>query len=206
MTYQFDENDLTREKSLFSIYLLARRIRPSRLTLYVSFAAAGLLAVNAFWLPTPSHILLQDSRRWAELGLNFATTTLGFLVAGYTIFATLADPKMMLSMMDHIDKETGLPTLKANHIKFMKVMIDFIVCIVLYIFVILYCQSSGLFSNLVDSIHFLRDAKSVLTRFGYVGIGASLVYLVMILQSYVFNVYAVVMNMLRWEYHKNNRR
>lgn len=202
MTYQFNEVDLTGEKSLWEVFILSRRVALSKLSCYVSLAAAGLLIINAFHFSTPTEIILRDLRRWAEVGLSFAVTTLGFLVAGYTIFATVADPKMMLAMMEHQDKETRLPTLKANHIKFMKVMIDYLLWILVYVFVMIYCQPGGMLANIARSMPNSLCVKSSLSRIGYVAIGTSLVYLIMILQSYIYNIYAVVMNMLRWEKHK----
>jgi hypothetical protein len=164
---------------------------------------ASALLIAAFRFSVPTEIILRDTRKWAEIGLSYAITTLGFLIAGYTIFATVADPKMMLAMMEHIDSETGLPTLKVNHVKFMKVLIDYIIWIFIYTLVILFGQSQGLASHLVYSLPnggFIRD---VLSRFAYVAIGASFAYLLMMLQAYVFNIYAIVMNMLRWERHNN---
>lgn len=203
MTYQYSEEELTSEKSLLSVFWLSRRIRISKLSFWVSLAVCALLCANAFHFYTPTAIILRDARKWAEAGLGFAVTTLGFLVAGYTIFATVADPKMMLAMMEHQDKETHLPTLKANHIKFMKVLIDYVIWVFAYILVMLYGQPDGLMANVINSLPSPQCAKSIVSRISYVVIGTSLVYLVMMLQAYIFNIYAIVMNMLRWEHHKS---
>jgi len=37
----------------------------------------------------------------------------------------------------------------------------------------------------------------------YAGIGGSFVYLLLMLKSFVFNIYMIVMNSLRWEYRQN---
>jgi hypothetical protein len=164
---------------------------------------ASALLITAFRFSVPTEVVLRDTRKWAEIGLSYAITTLGFLIAGYTIFATIADPKMMLAMMEHTDKETGLPTLKVNHIKFMKVLIDYIIWIFIYILVVLFGQPEGLASHLVSSLPNGDCIRDVLSRVAYVVIGASFAYLLMMLQGYVFNIYAIVMNMLRWERYNN---
>ena len=112
---------------------------------------------------------------------------------------------MMLAMMEHQDKETQLPTLKANHIKFMKVLIDYVICVFGYILILLYGQPEGLTANAINSLPSHQYIKSVVSRISYVATGTSLVYLIMMLQAYIFNIYAIVMNMLRCEYHKNNQ-
>lgn len=199
----YDPRDLTSEKDLWSVFLLSRKVKPSRFSLWVTLLVASALLLTAFRFSVPTEAILRDTRKWAEIGLSYAITTLGFLIAGYTIFATVADPKMMLAMMEHTDSETGLPTLKVNHIKFMKVLIDYILWIFIYILVVLFGQPEGLVSHLVSSLPNGGCIKDVLSRFAYVTIGASFAYLLMMLQAYVFNIYAIVMNMLRWERHNN---
>jgi hypothetical protein len=200
----YDPKDLTSEKDLWSVFLLSRKVRPSRLSLWVTLLVASALFIAAFRFSVPTDTILRDTRKWAEVGLSYAITTLGFLVAGYTIFATVADPKMMLAMMEHTDSETGLPTLKVNHIKFMKVLIDYIIWIFVYILVVLFCQPEGLVSHLVFTLPNGSCVRDMLSRFAYVTIGASIAYLLMMLQAYVFNIYAIVMNMLRWEQHNKS--
>jgi hypothetical protein len=89
--------------------------------------ASVLLSVNAFAFSTPTSVIVQDLRRWSEIGLNFSVTTLGFLVAGYTIFATLSNPAMMAALLNFNDSETGFSKLKANHLKLIKPIIEFII-------------------------------------------------------------------------------
>jgi hypothetical protein len=200
----YDPRDLTSEKDLWSVFLLSRKIKPSKISFFVTLLVASALFVTAFHFSVPTGLILRDTRKWAEVGLSYAITTLGFLIAGYTVFATVADPKMMLKMMEHTDSETGLPTLKVNHIKLVKVLMDYILWIFVYILVLLFGQSQGLVSHLVSSLPNGDCIKDVLSRVAYVTIGASFAYLLMMLQAFVFNIYAIVMNMLRWEWHNTH--
>lgn len=170
-----------------------------------------MLGCNAFLLEPNVGVLLNDTRKWAALGLSFSITTLGFLIAGFTIFATLSRPNMMLAMMDHINEKTGLPTLKYNFFSFMKVFIAYIFFSLFYLFVVLFGQDGGFLSNVV---RFIPDSDCVrvgMIQMGYIISGVSFVYLILLLKSFVFNIYATVMNFLRWEYvqeierKKNNR-
>lgn len=203
MAYQFDPADLTSEKSLWSVFVLSRRIRPSWVQAAINLLAAALLVINAFVLQQSVAPLLADARAWASNGFNFTITTLGFLIAGFTIFMTVAKPEMMLAMMDHLDKETGLPTLKKNLFAFMRVFIAFLVCAGIFLCVLLFCQPGGVVPSLVNLIPASDCVRNIIIRLGYVIVGSSFVYLLLMLKSFIFNVYAIVMNILRWEHSKS---
>lgn len=201
MAYQFDPNELTSEKSLLDVYKLSRRLSPSKFQIFAMLLTSLILAVNAFYFVTEDNALLNDVRGWAELGFNFSITTLGFLIAGFTIFATLSKPEMMLAMMAHKNKETSLPTLKYNFFAFMKVFIAYIFIAAMYLSIILFGQTGGFISNLIPLIPGGDCLRSILIKTFYVLVGVSFVYLLLLLQTYIFNIYSVVMNFLRWEHH-----
>lgn len=202
MSYKFNDSELTKEKSLWEVYRLSRKIKPSRFQIAIVSIAVVLLVLNAFFMEEDVSVLMSDARAWAVTGFNFTITTLGFLIAGFTIFATLSKPKMMLAMMDHTDKETGLPTLKCNFFSFMKVFVVYIFCATIYLFAILFGQKGGFFSNAFGYFSCGVAMKVLMVKLSYVFFGGSFVYLLLVLRTFVFNIYAIVMNSLRWEYHQ----
>lgn len=202
MTYSFKDSDLTSEKSLWDVYKLSRRILPNKFQVSIVVTVTVLLALNSFILTDDNSVVLNDVRKWAEMGFNFSITTLGFLIAGFTIFATLSKPKMMLAMMDHINKETGLPTLKYNFFAFMKVFIAYILFSFLFLTIVLFGQKGGVLGNVIDLLPHSSCIKLILIKTFYAIVGGSFVYLLLLLKSFVFNIYAIVMNFLRWEYHQ----
>jgi len=203
MTYNFKESELTSEKSLWDVYKLSRNILPSNTQVITIFSTMLLLGVNAFFLEDNISIILNDTRAWASMGFSFSITTLGFLIAGFTIFATLSKPKMMLAMMEHTNTKTGLPTLKYNFFAFMNVFIAYIVFALVYLLIILLGQKGGFLANIVSFFSYALFIKLALIKMSYVIIGSSFVYLLLLLQSFVFNIYSIVMNFLRWEYRQN---
>ena len=203
MIYKFNDSELTSEKSLWDVYILSRRILPSKIHLLIVLIVSFLLALNAFAFEKNIGIILSDVRLWAKMGFSFSITTLGFLIAGFTIFATLAKPKMMLAMMDHTHKETGLPTLKYNFFAFMNVFIAYISLSVVYLCVVIFGQKGGMLSNVIEVIPYSECLKISLIKISYVFIGSSFIYLLLLLKSYIFNIYTIVMNFLRWEYHQD---
>lgn len=204
MLYNFKDSDLTKEKSLWDIYKLSRKIYPGKLQFFIIFFVALMLFINAFLFDTDLSNIISDTRLWAGMGFNFSITTLGFLIAGFTIFSTLSKPRMMLAMMDHINEETGLPTLKYNFFTFMKVFITYIIFSLLYLLVILIGQEGGFVSQLIKMIPDSLCLKVIVVKLAYIVIGASFVHLLLLLKSFIFNIYAIVMNFLRWEYHQED--
>lgn len=205
--YSFNPEDITKEKSLLDIYRQAFFIFPGRLHISIVTSVLLCLAINAFFLEKNADILLSNLREWATFGFNFSITTLGFLVAGFTIFATLTKPKMMLAMMEHKNKKFDLPTLKYNFFVFIKVFISYISLAVIYAIVMILGQKNGFLSNFIDFLFNLCDAnpyamKVFVSKLGYALIGSSLVHLLLQLKSFIFNIYIIVMNLLRWEYYE----
>ncbi|MEZ9038676.1 MULTISPECIES: hypothetical protein [Vibrio] len=198
--YRFNPNELTQEKSLWDIYKKAFLIFPSRLQVITIFIVALGLGFNAFYFEEDISVLLSDIRNWSSFGFNYSITTLGFLIAGFTIFATLTKPDMMLAMMDHPNKKYKLPTLKYNFFVFMKVFVSYIFFSMVYVTIILLGQKNGFIGNFIDLIPHSIEIKKTIIKIGYIIIGCSFIHLLMQLKSFIFNIYMIVMNMLRWEH------
>lgn len=200
MAYNFEPSELTSEKSLWDVYIQCKKLPYNRTHVIIMIIVTALLSLNSIVLETNISALLKNVRDWAAMGFNFSITTLGFLIAGFTIFATLSKPKMMLAMMEHTNSETGLKTLKYNFFAFMKVFIAYIWASMLFVLVVLFGQSDGLLSNLVSMLPNANCIKFVIIKSMYVYLGVTFVYLILLLTTFVFNIYAIVMNFLRWEY------
>lgn len=193
--------DITKEKNLWDVYLLCRKISISTPHLCIMLAAIIFLIINSFVIEENLSHLLSDIRNWSTVGFNFAVTTLGFLIAGFTIFATLSKPDMFLTMMAIPHRETKMPTLKYNFMAFMKVFISFIACTFIYLFVILFCQTNGIAGNVIQLLPYNEEIKSIVIKTTYCIIGVSLIYLVLVVKTFIFNIYAIVMHSIRWELH-----
>ncbi|WP_219566484.1 hypothetical protein, partial [Vibrio parahaemolyticus] len=114
MSYSFDPAELTKEKSLWDVYKECRKLPSNTAHSVILIVTVSLLALNSIVLEDNATALLKNIRDWSSMGFNFSITTLGFLIAGFTIFATLSKPKMMLAMMEHVNPQSGLRTLKYN--------------------------------------------------------------------------------------------
>lgn len=202
MKLNFDEEELTREKSLWDIYVLSRKIKPSKFNEIFMCLSIMLIFVRSLFVD--SSILLNEAREWSEIGFNSSISTLGFLVTGFAIFATLTQPKMFLIMMEHKHKKSDLPYLKYNLFCFIKVFVYYIFFIFLYLFVILFGGKDGLFENLIFLISFneIIPLKEFSIKLINIIMASSMLFLLLQLKTFIFNIYAIVMNNLRWEYRK----
>lgn len=199
MKYNFNPNDLTTEKSLWDIFILSIRIKSSRFNKSVIALSIICLLVYVYIFQKNISTLLMEIRSLSLLALNFSITVLGFLIAGFTIFATLSKPGMLLRMMEIEHKESGLPYLKYNFIAFMRIFIYYIVIIFFYMSIILLGNKNGIVSVIVSYLPKAPFVKDNIIKISYVAIGTSLIYLILLLKTFIFNIYSIVMNQLRWE-------
>lgn len=188
------------------MYWLSRAIKPSKFQFFSILLVMLALGVNAFALESDISVILEDTRKWATSGFNFSITTLGFLIAGFTIFATLSKPEMMLAMMAHKNKKTNLPTLKYNFFTFMKVFIMYIAFSVVYLTIELFGQNGGLFANAIALMPYSECLKIASIKLAYIIVGSSFFYLLLLLKTFIFNIYTITMNFLRWEYRELKRK
>lgn len=200
MDFKFDPNELTEEKSLWKIYLNCRKLKLNKFNVAVGIISFLLFIANTFSPKMNTEFMLKEIQKWATFGLSFSVSTLGILLAGFTIFASLSKPKMLLAMMDHTDKSTGLKTLKMNFYPFILVFIVYLFFSFLYLAIMILGTSNGIISYLLDLIPKCYKVKEVLLTVSYAFTGTSFVYLLIMLKSFIFNIYAVVMNFLRWEH------
>jgi hypothetical protein len=191
---------LTKEKNLFDIFWLSSKITTGKLHRFIVCLSFILLAHYSFFLATSADLSLQI-REWGSFGIEFSITTLGFLIAGFTIFATLSKPHIMLTMMTVNNKDVNLPYLKYFFFTFMKVFITYISFSVIYLSIIIFGSKGGYFSKLILLL-FTTDAAEVKWWFLksiYPFLGASFFHLILLLKSFVFNTYISVMTFLRFE-------
>ena len=201
MSFSFNAGELTKEKSLCDIYHSAKRIKLSKFNKYFMIFVFFAVSVRSFYLSDDVIILLEETRKWSEIGFNSSIAILGFLIAGFTIFATLTKPSMLLTMMEHRHNETDLPYLKYNFFCFMRVFIYYIIFIIIYLSVMLFGSKDGLFEFFIKSLPYSDCIRIFSIKFCNVIIGSSLLFLILQLKTFIFNIYSIVMNSLRWEYH-----
>ncbi|EBA14407.1 hypothetical protein RSK20926_02022, partial [Roseobacter sp. SK209-2-6] len=94
----------TKEKSLREVYWKARKVGSTRTNLVVPVVVVvlfGLLAVgdNCFDLSIlPTSALKALLGQVADIGFTLTTAILGFLIAGFSIFASITRPEIFAGL------------------------------------------------------------------------------------------------------------
>ncbi|MGH8073502.1 MAG: hypothetical protein ACREO4_05450 [Lysobacter sp.] len=188
----------TKEKSLWAIYIQARRIPTNKFNA-VTTLLVFLGAVVTSWLSEAStSATIKMVREFATLGFNGALTVLGFLVAGFTIFATISNPNMLIRMgaMRHL--ESGLSWLKFTFFILIRTFLYFLVFAVFCYLVIFFGGSGGLVATLVKLSPYPREVTFALAKIAFVVMATFQYFLLVQLKSFIFNVYHSVVAALRW--------
>lgn len=207
---EFNSDELTEEIGLLDIYKVSRSKLPrSRINDFSTLAIFTMLIIYAFFSNETSSSLLEKVRKWSEIGFSFSAGILGFLIAGFTIFATVSDKSLFVEMSKIVDKKSGLSYLKYNFFTLMYVFIAYVGFAVLCLLIQLLCGSSGFLSILVRWVSLDNNfliSKRILSGVGIVVVGTYFFYVLIILQSFIFNIYHIVMTSIRWEIEKNNNK
>lgn len=206
MTRKSDSSVFTSEKSFFSIYKGTLLLKPSTSNNIVFFLSVVFFGYYILNTSESEKILLNRARDWAMLGITFATTLLGFLIAGFTVFSSFTSREIFIKSAFVDDPNTkGLSYLKSFFFVFMKVFIYY-VAFVFFSFVsyFLLGENSVLKEvcdiNGFDSYRIVLNCSKICIFISAVWV----IYLVLLLKSFIFNIYHVVMMTLRYEYEKSS--
>jgi hypothetical protein len=207
--YDFDPSDLTQESNLWNIYWLSLKLPVSWFNLISTWILLGTLVVHMLLSEKTTSIMAEEVRSLVDTGFNFASSILGFLIAGFTIFATLNKPDLFMTMAKIKEDKTGLSYLKYNFFTFMKVFIHYVSFITICLLIKLLASPSGTLSVSIDFLSIYIDLlkpaaiKHTIVVIGFALLGAWFFYLIMLLKSFIFNVYHIVMTSVRWEFESN---
>lgn len=203
-------SDLTKERSLFQLYKISYKFETNRFNLITTLIVAILLTIYSYLAWNKPEILLNTYTKYIDIGLTFATSILGFLVAGFTIFVTVTKTELFIEMAKKRYEESD-----QSYFKY--VISCFVIAFVHYVSYLFVCLMSNLllgpdgFSLLIYNelmaiptiSLYLPLIKKTLTAIGVIGIGSWSAYLVLLLKSFIFNIYSTIALAVRWEIEKS---
>jgi hypothetical protein len=194
------QDRLTREKSLLAVYRKARKVASApinaRFAGGVFVALVLALAANAWFdMPiAPYSSLILGIREVADAGFAFTTAILGFLIAGFAIFASITKPGVfiLLAKLDH--KKEGISRLQFIFFNFLLVFIHFLTFLGLCLMVKVTLYSGGPLSG---ALRWLAESRQLVIVIGaslmFAAMTAWLVFLLMLLKSFIWNLYQAVL-------------
>ena len=195
--------DLLKEKSLWKVYITSRRIAFSKINI-----GAGLLVAFAVTVPAlrakSTTVLADQLLVFATMGFSLCIAQLGFLLAGFSFFATVADKEMFCRMADTTHEASGLSYLKYNFLVFMRVFVEYLVfCMACLGLMVLLTKDIGLREAVSEWLGNSQKAKQWITASSFGFFIGCVVYLLMQLASFIYNIYHVVMTSIRWALQKD---
>lgn len=162
------------------------------LLFFVFYSLGGIIQVNKTISITVSSVV--DSAK-DIVGWNY--TILGFLIAGYTIFSTITSLDLSVALSQKKHPQSGISHLKHIHAIFFKTIIIFFISgsfTLLVVFLsknpIIIFSFREIFSSYTRKIIIaLIDATNM----------ALFIFSLMMLKSFLFNIYSSVMMSVRWK-------
>jgi uncharacterized Tic20 family protein len=204
MNKRKDKTGLFDETRLLDVYRIALKTGPNRLNVGVALVVA--LASFIYSVESKDNLgqVLDIARTTAGDGLAFSSSILGFLIAGFAIFLTPTRPELFVRMQESIHPKTGYTYLKYNLSGFVVVFIHYFLFAATCFIFKSFGGVGGPFSmalskisiinyNLYEKIRFLG-----ITCF-FVGVESWFIYLLMLMKSFIFNLYHIVMTMVAFE-------
>jgi len=197
----FDPKEITAEKDLWSIYKLSRRLPKNKFNNYCLLIILTIFIIYAINTKEETYVLLERLNSWAMLGVEFSSAILGFLIAGFTIFATMSNINMLRYMArTRYDKENGISWLKYYFTNFVDIFIYYIYFLIISLFVIMSMHKHSL---IIIKIHEYVSSERPFILLMLIIIGVSFFYIILQLKSFIFNVYHFVMTSIRFSEEMN---
>ncbi|MFJ5296855.1 hypothetical protein ACIQAL_10050 [Pseudomonas sp. NPDC088368] len=190
---------LLEEKSLLEIYKKSRRIPFNSFNFWSTIIVVVMVAIQYCLLDISITEKLKMVREFSVIAVGITTTVLGFLLAGFTIFATISQPDMLVAMSQHREQKSGLSFLKYNFFIFMRVFIYYMAYAVFCVFTLIFAIKGGVIHYLVNISPISHEIIEWLLGFSYVALYGGMYFLLMQLKSFIYNVYHSVMTAIRWK-------
>lgn len=195
--------DLFDEKNLWSIYKqCVLKLPRSTFNSIATTLVFVFLCIDCLFFDNFSG-KLEFVRSLSDSGLGFGSTILGFLIAGFTIFATLTKPEVFMRLYETQNKEIGLSFLKIAFFSFVEAFIVFIAFMVLCLLLKTFGAKGGLVSSFCEYVKLSHQfsysiSKVAILNVGYVILSTLAFYSLMALKSFVYNIYHTVILSLVW--------
>ncbi|MEO4092099.1 hypothetical protein ABH307_09760 [Acinetobacter pittii] len=189
---------LLKEKNLRMIYKESRAIPLSNFNLFFPF----IIGIIIFIFLIYGDISIEESYDKIESLVSFLFSslfsTLGFLIAGYTIFCTITPLDLQKKMIEYTDQKTNLPFFKRVHFTFIRVFIYFLL-FSFALFIIFLFKGIN-----INSINMIIESKTLDLTFKYTNyliitfltIGTT--FLFCELSSFIFNIYNSIATTIHW--------
>lgn len=199
-------SELTSEKSFLGLWYRAAFIKRTRRQLviwtiyWLMSVGIGFLHASFLWNSLAGAAKLrEDLASISEIAFNYSYTMLGFILGGFTIFATISREKFLDALAQKREETTKQPWIKYIFFQFIKSFSVFAILTVVSLTIILFCKpqnTAHIFFSNIDSLYEWNKKLLVCV--------ADFILVVTIFRSFcsaadlIFNTYIVVMMSIRF--------
>lgn len=188
------------EKSFSAVYLKARKVCSSRVNSGTALATFIILTCylianflgGILWMPFSSVVI--TIRSIGDAGLTITTQLLGFLVAGFAIFASITKPEIFIMLAKLPHKDSDITRLQFIFFNFMFAFIHFILFLAASVFVKVALGTNGPLSG---GLRALADSHpkllAVAAGLSLCALSTWLVFILMLLKSFIWNMYQSIL-------------
>lgn len=195
------KRQIFKQKSLWEVYFLSRRVMP-RVRKNVIICAFFAVCLVFLYVASVSkfneaqHVLasMAFTREVSEVAFLISLGLLGFLIAGFSIFASISNPKLFVLLASHGYKDTGINRLQYILFNFLNVFTKYLVLI---------STSLVLKLGFIESspISYFLEHESILYPRAVIafslGLGLLLCFWIVVcivgLKSFIWNLYQAVL-------------
>lgn len=200
----FRGEDLFYEKNLWSVYrVCVTKLKRSRFNTVASIIFFLPLMIYVIFGADDKDQAATIIRSLADSGLGYGTTVLGFLIAGFTIFATLTKERLLRQMYETIHESSGLNYVKVNFYAFIEVFIVFLAFIILCLVIKIFAGANGPVSEFIHWFNqrgfykYIIDIE-LLKKTSFLFFASFSFYVLLALKSFVYNIHHAVMTLIVW--------
>jgi hypothetical protein len=183
------------EKSLLQLYLKVRKLPTKRSHFVIVLLAFAVTLAGTLWSEAPTSSIADHARKLATDIFQFAATILGIVVAGFAIFTTVATSHLVTPLVRYTRPELGVSELKYVTLHFIAAFVPFIAYIATHFIGMSVAWPGGPASRVVALLN--PEGARVLASGMLASLVACAAMLIIVLQSFVFNVYKAFMTMAR---------
>jgi hypothetical protein len=185
--------ELSAERSLLHVYRNSGTYSENQFDRRIRIATLVILCVASLTLilskPDLFPIAVKSITSWLSLGFTYATTILGFLVAGFTIFSTMTRTEVFIALAQKKHDTLGVSQLKFIFFSFLRVFILHIVLIFTCVAVSMLKDSSGIYLSILHDDRISVTIKQIAVLFILPVIGYLIISTLLHLKTFVWNLY-----------------
>ena len=203
MTDARNAASLMEEMTLSQIWCASRRSQKSRVNSRLRLLVFVILAVYSLLPWSTADALVDITRTSVSTGFSALLSLLGFLLAGFLVFISVARRDLWVAMNERDDPESGYTLLKVNLFAFIAPLIELFAFSVSLLCASLLSARGGALAVLVHGY----DSGALrlwVARLGFVIVGCAIGWSLVTLKSVIRNTYHLVATSLRWEIEVSN--